>query len=204
MSEAKFINTRKLKEYLKNSYDIEVISFKDKPKLLGFYNFNNNTIGICDSIIGTNRELFIIAHEFGHYILHQKLSIGQDVYDFFEDSEYNFRTGKNDLNNPKHWIEWQANFFAASILLPRPCLLVRLHKCQDELNKSHGIIYLDDKYHNVKDFKALVDRLSYLFNVSKTSIIYRLKEMELINDQSRLKSVGQIISENTGGGELYI
>ena len=202
--EGKILNKRKLVEYFKDTYELDVINIDGGTELLGFCDYTNNTIGINNSIVGTNRELFVIAHEFGHYILHQKLSIGQIEYDTFEDSKYNFRTGKNHLNNPKHWIEWQANFFASSLLLSQRVVLGRLWICQDEFNKSRGKIYLDDQYHNVKDFRALVDKLSYLFNVSKTSIIYKLEEMELINNQSRLKSVGQIISENTGGGELYI
>lgn len=139
--------------------------------------------------------MFILAHELGHFILHQKLSIGQTTYDAFEDSEYNFRTDKYDLTNPKHWIEWQANYFASSLVLPKVPFLARVYRYQDILNKSRGKIYLDDQYQNRKDFSELVKRLSYFFNVSKTTVIYKLNEMGLINDQSRLKQIGQIISE---------
>lgn len=195
LSEAYSFSSKSLIEHLQNSYGIRFIEIISKSGLLGSCDIKKNVIGISKSIKGTNRELFILGHELGHFLLHQKLSIGQAIYDTFEDSKYNFRTGKHDLKNPRHWIEWQANYFASSLVLPQAPFLARLWKCQDSLNRSRGMIYLDDQYENVKDFIELIKNLSYLFNVTKTSVIYKLKEMDLINDQSRMKSIGQIISE---------
>lgn len=195
LSEAFSFNSKCLIEHLHNSYGIRFTDISSESELLGLCDIKNNVIGINKSITGTNRELFVLGHELGHYLLHQKLSIGQDNYDTFDDSEYNFMTGKHDLKNPKHWIEWQANFFASSLILPKVPFLVKMWICQDSLNRPRGIIYLDDQYQNVKDFSKLIRMLAYRFSVTKTSIIFRLKDMELINDQSRLKSIGQIISE---------
>ncbi|WP_057938840.1 ImmA/IrrE family metallo-endopeptidase [Algoriphagus resistens] len=188
------LSTKKLTEYLKSEYKVSICDVNE-ASILGSCDFNNNSIGLNTSIRNTNRELFILAHEFGHYTLHQRLSIGQTLYNTFNDSELNFKTGKHDLNNPKQWIEWQANYFATSLVLPKAQFLAHLWKCQDKLNKSRGIIFLDDQYQNIKDFNEITKRMAYLFNVSKTSIIYRLKEMELINNQSRLKSIGKIIED---------
>lgn len=195
LSEAYSLCSKSLIEHLQNSYRIRFIEINTESGLLGSCDIKNNVIGINKSIKGTNRELFILGHELGHFLLHQKLSIGQTIYEAFEDSKYNFRTGKHDLKNPRHWIEWQANYFASSLVLPKAPFLARVYKCQDSLNRSRGMIYLDDQYENVKDFSELIKKLSYLFNVTKTSVIYKLKEMNLINDQSRMKSIGQIISE---------
>lgn len=194
-SAAYTLNPNKLIEYIGNTYGISFVDINSTSGLLGSCDIKNNIIGINAAIKGTARELFIIGHEFGHYLLHQRLSIGQLIYDSFEDSEYNFRTGRNDLKNPRHWIEWQANHFSSSLVLPKVPVLARLYSCQESLNKPHGVIYLDDQYNNIKDFNELIKKMSYLFNVTKTSIIYKLKEMDLINNQSRLKSIGQVISE---------
>lgn len=198
LAKAHTLTTNKLVGYLKSEFRLTLLDIND-DKVLGSCSVQNNSIGINKSLRETNRELFIIAHEFGHYTLHQKLSIGQTLYDAFEDSEYNFRTGKHELNNPKHWIEWQANYFAASLTLPKAPLLTCLWKCQSWLNKTRGKIYLDDQYQNIKDFNEITKKLAYLFGVSKTSVIYRLNEMELINNQSRLKSIGQIIEDYKDG-----
>lgn len=184
-----------LTEYLLNNYGLKIIDWDSELSSLGFCDLENNTIGINKLIRGTRRELFILSHEIGHYILHQKLSIGQTQYNMFQDAEYNFKTGKHDLKNPKHWIEWQANYFATSLIMPKSVFIARLWKCQLEMNSRKGVIFLDDQYENIKAFTNLVDKLSYYFSVTKTSAIYRLKELELINDQSRLKPIGKIITE---------
>lgn len=58
-----------------------------------------------------------------------------------------------------------------------------------------GVILLNDQYQNRKDFSELIKQLAYRFSVSKTTVIYKLNEMKLIDEQSRLKSIGQLIEE---------
>ena len=41
----------------------------------------------------------------------------------------------------------------------------------------------------------VINSLAYFFQVSKTSIIYRLTELNHFKDISRTKSVGQLINE---------
>ena len=71
----------------------------------------------------------------------------------------------------------------------------RVAYCQIALELPRGHIYLDDQKDNIRNFLVLIDRLSYLFDVSKTTIIYRLKEFEMLTNKSRLKSIGEHISE---------
>jgi Zn-dependent peptidase ImmA (M78 family) len=139
--------------------------------------------------------MFVLCHEFGHFVLHQKLSIGQQSYNAFKDSEYNFRTSAYDLQNPKQWIEWQANCFAAALIMPSGQFQARLWLIQDHLNRSRGKILLDDNGYHIKEFYEIVNKLAYQYYVTKTTIIYKLKEMNLINNQSRVKTVGQLIDE---------
>ena len=159
-------NPEKLIEYISNEYGIQ-FSYISDSNLLGVCNVSNNSIAINKSLKGTNREFFTMAHEFGHYTLHQKLSIGQTLYNSFEDSEFNFITGKNRLENPRHWIEWQANYFATSLILPKAALLLHLRKFQRLLNMSEGVILLTDQRSSVKEFLDLIDKLVYCFGVSK-------------------------------------
>ncbi|WKN41241.1 ImmA/IrrE family metallo-endopeptidase [Tunicatimonas pelagia] len=195
MEEGRTLSTNKLKKYLDSQYKIKVTEIASSSKLLGSFNRDKQLISINNSIVGTGRELFILAHEFGHYILHSKLKIGQTTYENFEDAKMNFRTGKYDLQNPKNWIEWQANQFASSLVLPRACILAWLWRCQDERGLGRGKLYVDDQYDNQRTFFEIIERLAYIFNVTKTSIIYKLREMNLLEEISRLKSIGQIIDE---------
>ncbi len=195
LADAYTLNPNSLNEYLRKEYEIDLVDLDGSSDLLGSCDILNNRIGLSRSIKGTSRELFVLAHEFGHFILHQKLSIGQTQYEAFEDSQYNFRTNKYELTNPKHWIEWQANCFASSLVLPKAPFLARVWRCQETIGMRQGPVYLDDQSQNRKDFNELVKKLAYVFSVSKTSVIHKLEEMEYINDQSRLKSIGRIIDE---------
>jgi len=182
--------------FIKNEYGIKIKIIKAKKnKFLGVCDIENKIIKLDSSVIDTSRELFILAHEFGHFILHQKLSINQKLLDLFEDTEQNLISNKVFLDNPRQWIEWQANYFAACLTIPQSSLIAMLWMSQQRRGLLKGNLYLDDQKNTQRAFYSIIDYLSYHFNVSKTSIIYRLKEHELINDNSRTKTVGELIEQ---------
>lgn len=188
------LKIKDLIEFMNNKFGIK-ISYFECDNVYGKCNIKDGIINVSKSIQGTNRELFVLSHELGHYFLHQKLSIGQKLYDLFDDPVYNFKTGSYDLVNPRNWIEWQANCFASYFTMPNAPFLARVWMSQDTLYGRRGRIYLDDQKENVSRYMELISRLSYKFNVSKASIIYKLKDLDLINNNSRLKSIGQIVIE---------
>ncbi|WP_057937914.1 ImmA/IrrE family metallo-endopeptidase [Algoriphagus resistens] len=202
LSKPSFLTLKAFKQYLSETLNIRVYELEDKSDLLGCCDFNEPSIGLSKSIIGTTREFFTLAHEFGHLILHQKLSIGQYTYENFEDSVYNFKTDKHELSNSRQWIEWQANYFSSCLIMPKENFIGRLYWCQQRNGLQKGVIYLDDQYENIENFSFLVKRLAYFHDVSQASVRYRLQELELINNKSRLKTVGQIIKEE--GDELFM
>ena len=108
------------------------------------------------------RELYLLSHEFGHFILHQRLKIGQIEYDNFKDSKYNFKTGRHELVNPKNWIEWQANYFASALILPQNTFLARLYWVQDRLEMRRGKIYIDSQRVNRSGFYKVVKKIAYI------------------------------------------
>jgi Zn-dependent peptidase ImmA (M78 family) len=189
------LNLISLTKYFNEEYGLEIRTLPHGNNYLGSCDVENNIICINKSIQGTPRHLFVLCHEFGHYILHQNLTINQITYDSFSDSEINFATGKHSLINPRHWIEWQANCFAVSFLLPGPSVVARLYYYQNLKNLKKDPIYFNDTIGNRKMVYDLVDRLANYFSVSKTTIIYRLTELNHFKDNSRVKSVGQLINE---------
>ena len=195
LTRAHTLNIKHLIEYVENVLKMDIVSLGSNSNILGSCDTLKNIIGINKAIKGSKRELFILAHELGHYILHQNLSIGQKTYDAFDDAEYNFRTNKHDLKNPKNWIEWQANYFASSFVLPNKSFSYILLQEEARLNMAQGKIFLDEQKQNIKNYNDLVKRLAYRFDVSVTTVIFKLKEMDLIKDRSRLKSIGQVITE---------
>jgi len=189
------LNVAKLEQYLKDNLEITVDTLSVSSPLLGSCDIKNKVIGIHPSLIGTKRHLFVLAHELGHYVLHKDLKMDQTSYDSFTDLEVNFRTNRYELTNAKHWIEWQANYFASALVLPDIALVAQLLKFQNVNNLSNGALYVDDQIENRRIYNRALERLSYLFDVTKTSIIYRLKDLNMLQDNTRLKSIGQLISE---------
>lgn len=105
------------------------------------------TIGV-NSEQSRTRQRFTIAHEFGHFLLHEGLSSHVD-----HNYRVNFRSGASSLAIDVEEIE--ANFFAASLLMPRTFL-----DAEDAIEAV--------------DSDASVGRLAKLFNVSRHAMSLRL------------------------------
>lgn len=186
------LSVTELSEFIHSEYGIEIEHFDPKEnKYLGTCNIDQKLIGISKKIVNTPRELFVLGHELGHYILHQRLAINQELMNSFSDSEYDFSIRKYRLENPRHWVEWQANYFSASLLLPKTSIVA---KAWQYSNSKNNLIF-DDNYNNQKKIGRIIEKLANHFNVSKTSIIYRLKELNMITDNTSTKSIGELISQ---------
>lgn len=182
-----------LKKYIKDQFSVEIKIFESKDQTLGYCDVGLGVIGINASIVDTNREMFVLGHEIGHLTLHSSLRISQNQYDRFQDSQYNFGTGKRDLTNPKNWIEWQANHFAATLTLPTIPLIASLIRIADI--REGQPLYVDDQKSNQIEFQQVLGRLASTFHTSKTSIYYRLNGLNMIKDERRLKSIGDLLFE---------
>ncbi|RTQ51635.1 ImmA/IrrE family metallo-endopeptidase [Hymenobacter gummosus] len=173
-------------EFLKKEYEVKFdfdnyIQRSANRSVLGYYDVTERIITIDRSVVGTERFYFLLAHEIGHLVLHSELKINQQVYESFQDSEYDFMSDKYVLNNYKNWIEWQANEFASNLVMPSVSFYNRLVHVQRYLGISRaGHIYLDDQPINRKDFGDITTYLSKFFKTTYTSVIYRLETLELI------------------------
>ena len=162
----------------------EVFNVQD---ILGLYNNESRTIYIDNAIKDSDRLGFVLAHEIGHALLHSKIEINNELYNEFSDSEYNFETDKHLLTNYKHWIEWQANKFASCLLVPELNLKIHLVLIQKQLGISKfGHIYLDKQPVNIRDFINITSYLKRHFNTSKTTIEYKMQELNLITYDEQL------------------
>ncbi|ARN76664.1 hypothetical protein BST97_00845 [Nonlabens spongiae] len=186
------ISTTELVEYMSQEYGIKTQFWKFRDdSILGTCDIEERLIKINQNLQNTKRELFVIGHEFGHFILHQKLSINQNLLNSFSDSKFNFQIAKYELKNAKNWIEWQANYFSASLLIPKSSLVIKSWRYE---GYKRDLRFNDDPK-SIKHFNFVINRLSHHFNVSKTSIIYRLNEINMIKNHSRLKHIGDILGE---------
>ena len=184
-----------VEKYMKEEYGIIINELPRNVNYLGSCNIIEKTISIHPNVKNTERHLFILCHELGHFILHQKLAIDQISYDSFEDSKYNFQIDAHPLDNPKRWIEWQANYFAASFILNKESLLARIFDCQNRLGLTKNALLLTDDYNSYKTFNAILIKLVNRFNTSKTTLIYTMREHKFLKERFRTKSAGQLIKE---------
>jgi len=83
------------------------------------------------------RKRFTIAHELGHFLLHEVISAHYD-----RDYKVNFRSVESSQATNVEEIE--ANFFAASILMPRRFL--HDDSAVDQLDNDIGVARLAERY----------------------------------------------------------
>lgn len=202
ISGRKSLNLERFQKYLLQVFELKVSVDSNLGidgqgrKILSSCDFLTKTIYIDRSIFKSNRFAFIFAHELGHFFLHNKLAISQFAYEKFEDSSYNFRISKYELSNPRQWIEWQANCFASCLIMPQTSLLNRFFIKQNQLGLRQGRpLYVDEQQCNQNDFHNITGYLAVFFNTTKTSVIYRLHSLGLIDFHYKYKSAGAVMRE---------
>jgi len=105
-------------QYLENMFSLKVI-FNSPLEygVLGKITFNPLEIHIddkqCESL---PRKRFTLAHELGHFLLgHSEYMSGEQCHESAVDLDNPFEVGIKDIMR----MEWQANQFASSLLLPK-------------------------------------------------------------------------------------
>ena len=139
--------------------------------------FDRNTILIneflADEKNQEHRLYFTLAHEIGHWYLQRKDAyidsgqqslFGQNTIkssvNRFVDNIYMFQNLKRKkLVTEEDWLEWQANYFASCILMPKRMFKNEYIKLQN------------------KNILERVSTLSKIFNVSEEAAAYRMKEI---------------------------
>ena len=159
----------------------EVIVTNKKFNEIDIISVNHPTIFIEQSLLDTDdlRYPFTLAHELGHAVLHKPLFYENedqltlfDVSKFGKNSSYKpltrldlIEAGHRDIDNKNvtelDWIEWQANVFAACILIPKKSLLTFYQKYE-------------------KDYRFLINDVANKFSTSYSVAEIRIKNLQLL------------------------
>lgn len=99
---------------------------------------NNTTIGYAMSE-GFERQRFTKAHELGHFMLHR----GGDL---FIDKDFKTMYRPSSGMPSTEWQEWEANEFAACVLMPEHLVKDEMEKVNIDYNDRTWIIQLADKF----------------------------------------------------------
>ena len=178
-------------DHVNRNYDI-LVNFESSLgndelgfEILGSSNFDPPTILISEKgNENPHRKKFTIAHELGHILLGHKNYLKKE-YCVENDID---ATGLNltNLKDIKR-LEWQANFFASNLLLPKENFLIEFYHLLDLLdikNRGYGALYVDRQECNINNYYKITNTLKQIFEVSRKAISIRLKNLKLLNDPS--------------------
>lgn len=167
--------------------------------ILGIMDIKRNFIKISNKLeYNSHSWRFALGHEIGHYILHSGYILNLYSGEYSE-LESNLLWNKDELNkkNVFNRLEWQANTFANCLLIPKNKLfplIEQLVKKLDITNFCHGIIYLDDQYCNKYNYQHIISEIKKEFNVSASIATIRLKQLGILNDVRKAKSVKSLFT----------
>jgi hypothetical protein len=165
----------------RTKYD-KVILGKTQLKPLGLY--------VDVSLVNDPRFKFVLGHELGHVVLHRFVDMKKTGYEEQEiiDTKINFFTGKKNLQTPRDWLEWQANYFSSAILMPRLSIMKAVIQKQEEMGikRNLGRIILEAKEYSVADYKKIQEHLTLVYSVNATNVECRLKDLGILIDRMNL------------------
>ena len=167
-------------------------SVDDKNPILGRIQFEPLVIDIyAQENENPERSRFTLAHELAHHLLgHGKYLIRESC------DASDFSLARRDLlaGSDIARMEYQANLFAACLLLPRALVIedfLNAALSLDLLNKKFRYLYVDDQPCNVQNYTFVTGQLMRKYGVSRTAAKIRLEALGLLRDarQNSLKPV---------------
>lgn len=148
---------------------------------------------IIDSILAETEDprlVFTYGHELGHYVtqydlIHinkSQISLFDDnnetqiasicKREFFEDSWFNPQ--KKKLVTKEDWMEWQANYFASAILIPKSSLRIELEPLINQFDPFKDKSIFDNLDGDVMEY---ISELCSKYNVTFPLMVNRLKSL---------------------------
>jgi hypothetical protein len=138
------------------------------------------------------RERFTLAHELAHYLLnHGRYMAGEYCQEIDFAMPKRSILSKLDIGR----MEWQANYFASCLLMPRIAIQRAFRKALFDAricNKGYGELYIDAQPCNLSNYAFVTSQLEREFEVSRSALYHRLIGLDLIVD-NRAHSVGSLL-----------
>ncbi|WP_415880002.1 ImmA/IrrE family metallo-endopeptidase [Methylomonas sp. TEB] len=171
-------------DYLKVNSALVVKTNANLPcGVLGQIAFGPDIISIDNDQASTNeRTRFTLAHELGHYLLeHGKFMARESCHE--EDIAID-DFDAIDLKDLRR-LEWQANYFASCLLLPKEQFEKEVFwqaQKYELSDRGFGLLYLDDQRCNIDAFHKVTAPLMQMFQVSRTVVKLRLIKLGFLNE----------------------
>ena len=159
-----------LQSYEKLAYYERPLGVIDNKKILGLMVPKQNTIYIDTSLnLNISMKRFTQAHELAHWILHRNL----DLSDYTLEDTHESLNQQRTLISTYDWIEWQANTYAAFLLMPKTIFMSTMSSILSKLNFPNKFTQLSP-YQLSKVIKVL----SFKFQVSQTSVMIHVNSLK--------------------------
>ncbi|WP_175853472.1 ImmA/IrrE family metallo-endopeptidase [Burkholderia anthina] len=139
------------------------------------------------------RERFTLAHEMAHYFLDHGRYLVSESCD--SDDFVLHRTGLNDVAISR--LEFQANYMASSVLLPRAQVIADFNRLLQVIglsDKGFGSLYVDDQPCNIQNYDFITGRLMQKYGVSRSAVRIRLETLDLLRDNRRQVVMGKMLN----------
>ncbi|GAA0556120.1 ImmA/IrrE family metallo-endopeptidase [Rheinheimera aquimaris] len=179
-----FVRDDKLVDVAKEKYGLSLDLGAELPLgVLGTVDFQRNAICVDSNQCGTKeRARFTLAHELGHFILgHSKYIERERCYNSHLSESRDDISIKDIMR-----LEWQANQFASCVLLPKKAFVnafIEQANVRGIKNRGFGALYVDEQRCNISALNLVTASLMKQFNVSKTVIVIRLKQLGIIRER---------------------
>jgi Zn-dependent peptidase ImmA (M78 family) len=187
----------------------EELGVKGDAKVLGKVSFRRKTLFLDVSLDKERKPAFrfTAAHEIGHWVLHRhnwkNLRFDERCAPQEEMDDDESSLCKLDRRSPREWLEFQANVFAASMVMPREPFQEAIVSAQMEMGikRNLGAVYLSQARYSTRDFQELVSRLTLKFDVSRASVEVRMKTLQLLVDEATksAKPIKEVLSKALPG-----
>ena len=128
------------------------------------------------------RERFTLAHELAHHLLnHQQYMAGE----FCDEGDFVLQRQRIDDGTDIARMEFQANYFAASLLMPRACFTADFWRVVSGLgltDRGFGPLYVDNQRCNLQSFEVVTGHMMRMYGVSRTAAKIQLESLGLLRD----------------------
>jgi Zn-dependent peptidase ImmA (M78 family) len=148
-------------EQIAAAMGIKVVAFPMENHVSGilYIDINGATIGY-NRTESLHRARFTIAHEIGHFLLHNNNTSKVFIDNQFEVAQHIkvlFRSSAPQQDTATAQMEFEANTFAAALLMPEKQLLEHIQNMEFDLGDDDALL-----------------GLATLYNVSSSAMYYRL------------------------------
>lgn len=136
-----------------------------------FFDSGTGLILLNSARASKSRLRMSMAHEIGHLVLHRDIIYGAALQNGF----YEIPVGDHAHSQGYDWLEWQASYFAASLLMPREALVEWLKKNKDCVSLPFRA--------NTPERLSVIGGVADDFLVSSEAVRIRFDDLRLIIEE---------------------